>query len=117
MKANHTPKDDRMTRGIARAFEIVGDMIEHPEKYDEHAVVIAPDQVAEVFTPERARLHMVLQERGLVESVSKLADLLGRPVSAVSRDVTYLEGFGLLRLERRGKEKRVVAERKPVIVA
>ena len=110
-------KDERMGRGIARAFEVVEDMIEHPEKYDEHAVVISPDQVAEVFTPERARLHMVLQERGTVESVSKLAELLGRAVSAVSRDVAYLEGFGLLKLVRAGKEKRVVAERKPVIVA
>lgn len=111
-----TTKAQRMGRGIARAFEIVDDMIEHPEKYDEHAIVIAPDQVAEVFTPERARLLMTVRQAGEVESVSMLAILLDRPISAVSRDVTYLEGFGLLRLVRDGKGKRVVAERKPVIV-
>ena len=110
-------KDARMRKGIQRAFEIVRGMLDDPERHAQDAVVIAPDQVGEVFSPERARLYMVVQERGALESVSALAHLLGRDVSRVSRDVQYLEGFGLLRLERAGKAKRVVAERKPVIVA
>lgn len=110
-------KDGRMERGLRRAFEIIEDMVEDPEKYDEHAVVIAPDQVAEVFTPERARIYMVLQERGEFGSVSELAALLERDVSRVSRDVAYLQGFGLVGVERVGKGKRVFARRKPVLIA
>ncbi|MHB8587083.1 MAG: HVO_A0114 family putative DNA-binding protein [Thermoplasmatota archaeon] len=79
-------------------------------------MIIAPDQVAEVFTAARARIYMVLQEQREFESVSELANRVHRDVSRVSRDVAYLEGFGLLRRERAGKSMRVVAEERPVLV-
>lgn len=110
-------KNKRMSKGIARAFELLREIGDNPDATPENTVVISPDQVAGVFTPERARIYMIVQQRGTIDSVGDLARLLDRDVTRVSRDVNFLEGFGLLRLERDGKSKRVVAERRPVLVA
>lgn len=105
-----------MARGIARAFDIVRAMAENPERYAEDAIMIAPDHVGEVFTPERARLYMIVQERGTIESVGELAEIADRNVTRVSRDLAVLEGYGMVRLERVGKAKRIIADKRPILV-
>ena len=52
----------------------------------------------EVLSPRRAQLLDSVKAQGAYESIEALARALGRPRSAVSRDVRRLAGVGLLQL-------------------
>lgn len=112
-------KASRMRVGIKRAFAMVRDMAEHPDRYPENTILLAPEDAGSVFTPERARIYSLVRERAVVPSVNELAELLGRDVTRVSRDVAFLEGYGLLHTERAPgqKTKQIHADLRPVVIA
>ena len=85
------------------------DMIEDPGSYPDDflALPLDPDEISGLLTPERMRILRHLRDRKAVYSVSELAEVLGRDVSRVSRDLKELSEWGLVELTRNGKAKEV----------
>ena len=61
-----------------------------------------PKTFYSTFTPEKIRLIQALRERNDL-SISEIAKKLGRPFESIHRDVRFLEGLGLINVERRQK--------------
>lgn len=66
---------------------------------------ISVDDLFRVLTPENREMMAVIS-RECPRSVSALADRLGRDQGNVSRALSVLEEYGLVRLTREGREKR-----------
>lgn len=114
-------KDDRekASRHLRSALQLARALIAHPDAFPDDfiALPLDPEIISKVLSPERIRLLNELRTRRSYASVSKLAEALGRSQSRVSRDLAELSAAGLIRLERRGKAKRVIAYRKPILIA
>jgi predicted transcriptional regulator len=63
------------------------------------------DALMRLLTPETRHLLAVIR-REKPETVSALAELLGRDQSNVSRTIGKLERYGLIRLVAAGRERR-----------
>lgn len=67
--------------------------------------LLTPAEFSKVFSPERLKLlRLVSKEPKL--SVTELAGILKRKREAVSRDMRFFEGLGLIKLEKKSREKR-----------
>ncbi len=95
---------------LDRWFDDFQHALEHPERRREGQAVIAlpPRLIGRIFSEKRVGLMEVLYRRRL-RSISELAELTGRKIDAVSRDLKILSNFGLVRYERHGKRKEPVA--------
>lgn len=73
------------------------------------------DLVIGILTRERIRLLDHLRTNGPAESLQELADALDRDKTAVSRDVSFLNP-ALVQVESHGRQKRIWASDKPIII-
>ena len=94
----------RARQAIDREFAKVRRMLKHPESHEEVRTVIAfPNRLlARILTEKRSELLEILK-RQQGRSVSQLAQLTGRTVESVSRDLKILSNFGFVCYEPRGK--------------
>ena len=69
-----------------------------------HTVIFTPDIFAKVFSPERLKLILAVKQEN-TRNIYQLAKALGRPYEAVHRDITYLEGMGLLKVRAKGRKR------------
>ena len=100
--------EDRTMRGrIDAAFDFVGRVLQHPERYPDEAVLFLmdPAEVASVMTKERLRILRELQERSY-PSLVDLARALGRDVSRVRKDLLGLAKLGLVGFSKSGNRVR-----------
>lgn len=101
-------EETEMRRRIDTAFEFLGRVAEHPERFPDEAVLflLEPSEVASVMTKERLRL---LRELGAKEypSLVALAEALGRDVSRVRKDLLVLERLDLVGFSKSGNRLRV----------
>ena len=74
-----------------------------PLKPAVHTILLTPETFSAVFSPERIRLLLAL--RNWDGNIYQLAKELGRPYEAVHRDITYLEGFELIKIVSKGRER------------
>lgn len=73
------------------------------------------DLVIGLLTRERIRLLDHLRTHGPVDSLQELADALDRDKTAVSRDVAFLTP-ALIQVETHGRQKRIHATDRPIII-
>lgn len=66
-------------------------------------VVFTPETFSAVFSPERVRLMLALKDWD--GNIYRLAKKLNRPYEAVHRDITYLEGFGFIKIKSVGRRR------------
>lgn len=98
-------KELKERKGIYRSLA-KGESIKKEPK----TLYFTPKSFARTFTPERIRL-MLLTKRKKIHSISELAEELGRPFESVHRDVKYLEGISLIKLEKHDKMMQPVTSR------
>jgi len=82
------------------------------ETGDETILLLTPKEFAKVFTPERVKLLRLLKNRPDL-SINEISRSLKRRREAVSRDIRFFEGLGLIKLERHARlrvPKQVVQE-------
>lgn len=93
-------------QAIDREWAKIRRMIQNPQSRETVRAVIAlpPQFVARILTEKRNELLGILRRRR-VRSVSELAQLTGRRVESVSRDLKILSRWGFIRYERHGKCK------------
>jgi predicted transcriptional regulator len=113
------PTNIRVERNIERAFDLVREVADHPDRFPDQFVAIPldPETLARLFSKERLRLLRVLRDAGPFESIGALADALERDQTRVSRDLVELVHAGLARIERRGKTKIVKASDRAIVLA
>lgn len=69
---------------------------------DETILLLTPEEFSKVFTPERIRLLKLLKDKPDL-SVNEISKNLKRRREAVSRDIRFLEGIGLIKLEKHAR--------------
>ncbi len=104
---------------MAEAFRALEPILKAPEKYPDHLVVLPAGSpiLAKIFSKEPTRIIEYLRKHGPISSIQQLAEVLGRDPAAVSRDVHILEQYGLLSTDPHGREKRLSATNRSVLVA
>ncbi len=70
---------------------------------DSFTLTIPLSSLPKIFSPERMRIIMTVQEKN-PRSIYELAQMLGREQSAVHKDVHELAGFGIIVLNKTKKE-------------
>lgn len=109
----------RTERNIKRAFSLFRDAMEHPDQYPDDLLVIPFENLvgkASPFSKERLRILAALRDNQGSESLDDLARTVKREKTRVSKDVTYLEGLGLVVCERRGRMKRIKATKRQILL-
>ena len=87
----------------------------NPDKYtDEHVIVISPETFPKIFSKERIRVLKALEKNP--KNMTELVSLVDRPREAVSRDLNYMAGFGLVDIKQSGKE-RIPSRSAPINVS
>jgi len=79
-------------------------------KSQEKVLYLTPKTFAKTFSPEKIRLVMAIKYQK-IESISQLAKQLNRPFESVHRDIKYLEGLNLIKLEKHEKVKVPIMQR------
>ncbi|MHB1260988.1 MAG: HVO_A0114 family putative DNA-binding protein [Thermoplasmatota archaeon] len=108
----------RTERNIHLAFGLFREAIAHPDRYGDDLLVIPFENLvgkASPFSKERLRILAALRGSG-AESLDDLARSLKREKTRVSKDVTYLEGLGLVVCERVGRMKRIKATKRQILL-
>ena len=95
--------DSGMRRRIDTAFEFLGRVAEHPDRFPDEAVLFLmdPSEIASALTKERLRILRELEAR-VYPSLTALAQSLGRDVSRLRKDVMALERLGLVAFSKSG---------------
>lgn len=70
----------------------------------ETAFILTPDEFSKVFSPERLKLLILVRRRPDL-SISDLSKNLDRKREAVSRDIRFFEGLGLIRFQKRARTR------------
>jgi len=86
---------------------LVNEAIENPESTpDRYSVVeLSPELNCKVMTNRRTQLLRELKDDPDIDSITQLAEKVGRRLDAVSRDLKILENHGFIDLEKKGREK------------
>ena len=92
--------DDEYGEHLNTLFEKVKEG-EISESEPHKIVARTTEDIGKILTRERIRLLHIIREKK-PESISELARILDRKESNVHKDITFLEGFGLLEI-RKGK--------------
>ncbi|MBI5061270.1 MAG: hypothetical protein HZB67_03070 [Candidatus Aenigmarchaeota archaeon] len=86
-------------------------VIKNPEEYPNKALIFVwpPEEISTIFSKEKLRLIDIITKRK-PKTISNLAKLVDREISAVDRDLKLLEKYDIVRLERKGRTV------KPIII-
>ena len=93
-------------------IKIVGSMSEHNKELNkkikegttERAIVMTPETFSKVFSPERIKLLQKIYKNN-IKNIYQLAKELKKPYEVVYRNIRYLEGIGIIKIEAREKKK------------
>ncbi len=76
---------------------------------------LSDGEITRIFTKERLRLIKTIDQRH-PGTISELSRLLERNLVAVERDLKILQDFGIVKLEKKGKEVTPTIEKKALIL-
>ena len=90
-------------RRIDTAFEFLGRVADHPDRFPDQAVLFLmdPGEISAALTKERLRILREFEARTYA-SLTALAQRLGRDVSRLRKDVMALERLGLVAFSKSG---------------
>lgn len=95
----------------------IRESIKHPERTPDDILLLSlsKDELTQLFTRRRIELIEAIKKNE-PKTMSELAGLLKRELSAIERDLKILEGLGLLRLEKKGREVTPVIEKEILVL-
>ncbi len=80
----------------------------------ENGLVMTPETFGKVFSPERIKLLQRIYKNN-IKNIYQLAKELKKPYEVVYRNIKYLEGVGLIKIEEKNKKKIPYMACKPSI--
>jgi predicted transcriptional regulator len=98
-------------------WEMVDLAMEHPELVPDRLVYItgARKDIGSLLSPAKMELIRSVRKRPM--NISELAAAAGRSIQSVSRDLATLGRFGIVGLDRSGREKTVKLEKDAIIIS
>ncbi|MDI6655608.1 MAG: HTH domain-containing protein [Candidatus Hydrothermarchaeota archaeon] len=108
---------DEKWEGIMRFFSKIWSAPEVLDKLPEKSLLLSlsEEEITKIFTKKRLELVRVIKEKHPI-SISALAKLVKRDLTAVERDLKILEGFGVVKLEKEGKIVKPSVEKELLIL-
>lgn len=105
-------------KSIKSAFDLAKKVVENWDEFPDEfiAIPVTSPLASSLFTPERRRLLLELKTHGTHKSIGALADCLGRDATRVGRDIKPLIDVGLVLATPFGKNKKLSATNRPVII-
>lgn len=99
---------------VTRFFDRVFDS---PDSAPDKALLLPleDEEVTKIFTKKRIELIKTIKKRR-PESVGELSGLVKRDLTAVQRDLKLLEGFHIVKLEKKGRVVRPIVEMEVMIL-
>ena len=99
---------------IMRFFDKV---IKDSDKFSDKAIVLAlgDEEITKIFTKERLKLIRIIKGKKII-NVTQLSKIVKRDLTAVERDLKILESFGIVKLEKIGKDVRPSVEKEVLIL-
>jgi predicted transcriptional regulator len=76
---------------------------------------LSDEEITKIFTKERLRLIKTINQKH-PKTLSELSAIVKRNLVAVERDLKILEDFGIVKLEKKGKEVMPTIEKKALIL-
>lgn len=107
-------------KAIDKKFDVFIKFLEHaldvPEIFPDEVIFLplTNNEWKAVFTERRIELIKTLTEKE-PKSVNELAKLLKRHQEAISRDLKYLEGMGVIKTDKKGKNRIPLINKKLII--
>ena len=74
------------------------------KKKAEKTIIVTPEIFSKIFSPERIKLMLKIK-RNNIRNIYQLAKESNRKYEAVYRDIKLLEGFGIIKLKDKGRQK------------
>lgn len=86
-------------------LNLVDDIITNPDKYPDRFIPIPlkHKEVTEIFTKKRTELIGLIKRKQPI-TVTELAHITNRPITAVIRDVSLLKHLHIVSAEKKGRE-------------
>lgn len=81
----------------------------------DRTIAIMPGVAAKLLTPKRLEILRELKKSDS-ESVSELAERVGRSLNTVSRDLSELSEYGFVELEKDGRAKKPRLAKENILV-
>ncbi|MGB0652376.1 MAG: hypothetical protein ACPGQL_04170 [Thermoplasmatota archaeon] len=104
---------------IRGAFDLFKHAAEHPDTLPGDVMVIPLEMLVasgQGLSRERLRLLLALRQDGPFDSLDAVAAHLRRDKTRLSKDVRFLEGLGLVESQRQGRQKRLAAVARPLLI-
>ncbi|MBL7160625.1 MAG: ArsR family transcriptional regulator [Candidatus Aenigmarchaeota archaeon] len=95
----------------------IRESVRHPEKTPDNVLLLAlsKEELTQIFTRRRIELIEAIKEKK-PKTMSELATSLKRALPAIERDLKALEKFGVVELEKTGREVRPVIEKEVIVL-
>ena len=95
----------------------IRESIKHPEKTPDDVLLLplSKEELTQLFTKRRIELIEILKKEGSM-TMSEIARLLKRELSAVERDMKALEKFGVVLLEKKGRKVTCTVEKELLVL-
>mgnify|MGYP001220981194 CR=1 FL=1 len=84
--------------------DVIGGKLKIDTKKAEKTMLITPELFAKLFSPERMKLLLKIKKNN-IKNIYQLAKDSNRKYEAVYRDIKLLEGFGIITLKDKDREK------------
>ena len=91
-------EDNKYVKGVIKG------KIKADKKKAEKTIVITPEVFAKIFSPARMKLILKIKRNNIM-NIYQLAKDLNRKYEAVYRDIKLLEGFGIIKLKSKDRER------------
>lgn len=106
--------NDKRFDSIKRFFDEVW---ANPDKFPDKSIVLSlsDGEVTKIFTKKRLQLIRTIQSKKVL-SLSELAKLTKRELSAVDRDLRILESFGVVELRKEGRVIKPLIKKELLVV-
>jgi len=95
---------ERMKMDNKYVKELLKGKVKIDKKRAEKTIIITPEVFAKIFSPERLKLILKVK-KDEIKNIYQLAKALDRKYEAVYRDIKLLEGFGIIKLKDKDREK------------
>ncbi len=96
---------------------LIRESIKNPDKIPDDVLLLSleKEEITEIFTPKRLEiLNMIKKESP--ETMSGLANKVKRELPSVERDLKILESYGIVSLEKMGREVKPVIGKEIIVL-
>ena len=96
---------------------VIRESVKNPNKIPDDVILLSLDkeEITEIFTKKRLELISVIKKEK-PQTMSELANKVKRELPSVERDLKILESYGIVELEKTGREVRPLVEKEMLVL-